>query len=137
MVLEESVLAGGLVALILGMIAFFVILAIALYIYMGFAYMAIGRKAKLHTPGLAWIPMAGPAIIAFQTSKMHWWPWLLIAGMFVPYIGPICSTLFAVFVIIWNWKMFETIKRPGWWAILLLVPIVGWVMVGVAAWSKE
>jgi hypothetical protein len=130
-------LTSGLLALIMGMIVVFVIIAIALYLYLSFAFMAIGRKAKLSSPELAWIPGVGPAIIAFQTSKMHWWPWLLIIGTFIPLVGFIFSITFAVFVIIWEWKMFETIKRPGWWALLCLIPIVNFVLIGIAAWSKD
>ena len=133
----ESLSGEGLLALIAGMIVVFTIISIAMYIYMGFAYMAIGRKAKLKTPELSWIPGLGPLILAFQASKMHWWPWLLLIGMFIPFVNFIASLLFMVFAIIWHWKLFEAVKRPGWWAILLLIPIVGLVMVGIAAWSKK
>jgi len=135
MVLGETYTAGWL-ALIMGMLVIFIIIAIALYIYLSFAFTAIARKAKLKSPGLAWIPGVGPEIIAFQTSKMHWWPWLLIIGMFIPFVKPAFSLLFAVFFVIWEWKMFERIKRPGWWALLCLIPIVNLVLYGVAAWNK-
>jgi hypothetical protein len=132
----EETLGAGVLALIMGVIVVAIIIAIGLYIYISFAFMGIGRKAKLTTPGLAWIPLVGPAIIAFQSSKMHWWPWLLIIGMFIPFIGFVFSIIFAVFGIIWQWKMFETIKRPGWWALICLIPVVNLVMYGIAAWSK-
>ena len=130
-------LTGGILAFLAGMIIFTVLISIALYIYMGFAYMAIGRKAKLKTPELSWIPGVGPLILAFQASKMHWWPWLLIIGMFIPFVAFIAGPIFMVFAIIWHWKMFESINKPGWWAILFLIPIVGLIMVGIAAWSKS
>jgi hypothetical protein len=133
----EELIGGGLLALIMGMIVVFIIVGIALYIYMSFAFMAIGRKAKLKTPELAWIPGVGPLILAFQTSKMHWWPWLLLIGTLIPVIGFIFSITFAVFAVIWYWKMFEAIKRPGWWALLCLIPIVNFVLYGIAAWSKD
>jgi hypothetical protein len=128
---------AGLIALIMGMILLFVIIAIVLYIYSSFAFMAIGKKAKLKSPGLAWIPAVGPTIISYQTSKMHWWPWLLIIGMFIPVIGFLFSITFAVFVVIWEWKMFERVKRPGWWALLCLIPVVNLVLYGIAAWSEK
>jgi hypothetical protein len=134
--LAGGALAGGLVALIMGMLVVAIIICFILWIYLSLAYMAIGKKAQLSTPGLAWIPGVGPAIIAFQASKMHWWPWLLIIGMFIPFIGAIFSIAFAVYYIIWSWKMFEAVDKPGWWAILLLIPIVNLIMVGIAAWSK-
>ncbi|MDE1848790.1 MAG: hypothetical protein KGH55_02050 [Nanoarchaeota archaeon] len=117
--------------------AFMIIFWIAVWVYMAFAFTAIAKKLKYKYPGIAWIPFVGPLIIAFQASKMHWWPWLLLIGYVVPVIGWIATVTFWVFSIIWMWKMFERIKRPGWWAILMIVPIVGLVMIGVAAWGKK
>ena len=132
-----SPLTGAFLAFIAGMLVLALLIGIALYIYMSFAFMAIGRKAKLKSPGLAWIPGIGPALIAFQSSKMHWWPWLLIIGMFIPFLNIVCSILFAIFVVIWEWKMFEVLKRPGWWALLCLIPVVNLVLFGIAAWDKK
>jgi len=63
---------------------------------------------------------------------MHWWPWLLLIVAFLPII----NLVFVVFAIIWHWKMFEAVGKPGWWAILLLIPIVNIIMLAIAAWSK-
>ena len=140
-----SALTGGVLAFIAGMLILAIILSIALYIYMGFAYMAIGRKAKLNSPGLAWIPGIGPLIIAFEASDMPSWPWFLILGIFTGFIHPFLAyafmIAFGVFAIIWEWKMFEVVKRPGWWSLLRLIPFVGilihLVLIGIAAWSKD
>ncbi len=129
--------AGGIFAAILAIIAIFFVVGIILYVYSGFAFMAIGKRAKLKVPGLAWIPLFGPMIISFQASKMHWWPWLLIIGMFIPWIGVLFSLAFWVFLIIWKWKMFEAIGRPGWWAILAIIPVVNLVLYGIAAWGNS
>ncbi len=137
------------------------ILGAAVYVYLGFAFTAIGRRAKLKTPELAWIPAVGPLIIAYQTAKMHWWPWLMFASllvMWIPFVGlfvyVVAMTILAVYSTIWMWKMFEKVKRPGWWAIigiistaLIYVPFVGLViggigsvasliLIGIAAWGK-
>jgi len=137
----ETLGLEAIMALIAGMIVFFVVLLVALYIYLGLAFTAIGKKAKLKTPGLAWIPFLGPLIIAYQTSKMHWWPWLLIIGFVIPFLNFLAIIAFTVFAYIWTWKMFEAVKKPGWWALLGLIPFVGGlvllVMYGVAAWSKD
>ncbi len=131
---------AGILAFIAGMMILAVILSIGLYIYTSFAYMAIGKKAKLKTPGLSWIPGVGPLIIAFQTSKMHWWPWLLLIGIVIPFVNFIAILVFLVFAIIWQWKMLEAIKKPGWWILLMLIPGIGtliWlILLGVAAWSE-
>lgn len=128
---------GELLTILAGMMVITIFVSIGLYIYMGLAYMALGKKAKLKTPSLSWIPGIGPLILAFQASKMHWWPWLLLIGMFIPVLNFIASPVFTVFAIIWHWKMFEAVGRPGWWGVMLLIPIVGLVLVGIAAWSKK
>lgn len=128
-------------AFLAGIIVLVAIVSIGIYIYTSFAYMAIGRKAKLNAPGLAWIPGVGPLIVAFQTSKMHWWPWLLLIGFLIPFVNFIAPLVFAVFAIIWQWKMLEAIKKPGWWILLVLIPGLGiliWlILLGIAAWSKK
>lgn len=135
MALEESAM-GGLFALAIGLVIFVIAVMIALYIYMSLAFTAIARKAKLSSPGIAWIPGVGPIIIAFRASEMHWWPWLLLIGCFIPIVNIFAGIAFTVFTIIWMWKMFEEIKKPGWWTILMLIPVVNLVMIGIAAWSK-
>ncbi|MDO8460086.1 MAG: hypothetical protein Q7S74_03185 [Nanoarchaeota archaeon] len=128
---------GPLVALALTFLLIFVILMIAAYIYTSFALMAIARKAKVKPTGIAWIPVVGPAIIASKAAKMHWWPILLLIGSGIPIIGPALSLVFLVFFIIWMWKTFEKIGKDGWWAILLIIPIVNLIILGIAAWSKK
>lgn len=144
----EELIGAGIIAMLMGMIVFILIAFAAIYVYMSMAFMAIARKARLDSPGLAWIPGVGPLIIAYQTSKMHWWPWLLLISLLVMWI-PVLGVLvyfvgmitFAVFAMIWQWKMFETVGKPGWWVLLALIPFVGGliylVMIGIAAWSKN
>lgn len=120
----------------LGIFIFFTLL-LAVYIYLSFAYSSIGKKAHLKNPGIAWIPAIGPLIITHKSSKMHWWPWLLIVGLFIPIINIFANLVFTIFIVIWHWKMFEYIKKPNWWAILMLIPIVNLVVIGIAAWSKK
>lgn len=140
----ESITAGtdpvamqALFAVLLAAILAILIYSFVWWIFAGFAYMAVARKVKQDMPGLSWIPFVGPLIVAFRTSKMPWWPWLLIIGMFLPWIGFIFSIAFAVFTVVWHWKMFEAINKPGWWSILMLIPIVNFVIIGIAAWSKK
>lgn len=133
---DESLLVG-LVGLALGFLALFLVFSLVIYIYLSLAYSAVGRKAKLKTPGLAWIPAIGPLIISYKASKMHWWPWLLLIGFVIPVIGFFANIVFMVFVVMWHWKMFESIRKPGWWSILMLIPIVNLIMIGVAAWSRK
>lgn len=103
-----------------------IIVGLAIWIYMSFAFMAIAKRLKQSAPGIAWIPGIGPLIIAFRASKMHWWPWLLIIGFFIPFLNFIAMILFVVYEIIWLYKMFKALGRPGWWAVVpMIVVIVG------------
>jgi len=136
MVLSENMLNGGIIALILGALVFFIVIGVILWVYTSLAFMAIAKKAKLKTPGIAWIPLVGPMIVAFQASKMHWWPWLLFIGCFIPVLNLIVTIALVVMFTIWQWEMFEKIKKPGWWSILCLISPLNLIFWGIAAWSK-
>ena len=139
--LPAGSLGGGLIAIILGMLVVFLIIAVIVWIYMSFAFMAIAKKAKQDMPGLAWIPGVGPLIIAFRSANMHWWPWLLLIGYFIPFVNFLVMIVFLVYTFIWQWKLFEVIGKPGWWPLLSIIPFLGpiiyLILVGVAAWSKD
>ena len=132
--------AGGVAAVLAILAAVFlfaVVASIVVYVYSSFAFMAIAKKVKYSTPGIAWVPAVGPLLITSKTAKMHWWPILLLIVFPIPYIGGLAGLAVAVFSIIWLWKTFEVLKRPGWWAILCIIPIVGLVMIGIAAWGDS
>jgi len=148
--------------LILGFLFIFII---GIYLYSSFAYSAIAKKAKHKNPGLAWIPVIGPTLISLQIAKMHWWPLLLTFFIWIPFVGIIFETILLAFTTIWDWKTFEAVKKPGWWAVfsagtsfisivfaaLLLeeeIPLavdlisltgslIFLALIGVAAWSKK
>lgn len=132
--------AAGLLALGTFGLILVLLLSVGLYIYMSFAYMVIARKNNQSSPGLAWIPGVGPMIIAYRASKMHWWPWLLLIGLIIPVVNVFAMVAFAIFVVIWHWKMFEAVNKPGWWAIFFVLPILNivfYVFIGIAAWSSD
>lgn len=137
----ESLGTNGLFALIAGMMAFFLIVGIAVWVYMSLAFRAIAIKNKQSSPDLAWIPGVGPLIIAFRASNMHWWPWLLLIGYIVPIIGILALIVFVVYAMIWQWKLFEAIGKPGWWVLMSLIPVLGGIvyliLLGIAAWGKD
>ena len=134
-------IAGGFLAFVLGMLVFFLLIAILCYVYLSIVFMSIARRGKSRfSPGIAWIPGVGPALIASDIAKMHWWPVLLLVGICLPGLGFLFVIAFAVFMVIWMWKTFEKLHRPGWWAILSVIPIVNivyLVLLGVAAWGSN
>ncbi|MBU0957207.1 MAG: DUF805 domain-containing protein [Nanoarchaeota archaeon] len=131
---------AGLFAALAAFMILFLLIGIGIWIYLSLAFMKIGKKLKQSSPGLAWIPGIGPAIIAFRGAKMHWWPWLLLIGMIIPFVNIVAGILFVIFNYIWLWKTFEAIGKPGWWPLIALIPLVGpiiyLILLGIAAWGE-
>ena len=128
---------GGLFAIIFGILMAYIVILLLLWVYVSLAFMTIGKKTNHPSPAIAWIPLIGPALISNRAAKMHWWPILLLIGGFIPYVGILFILAFMVFFIIWMWKTFEALGRPGWWALLLLAPFVNYVLLGIAAWGSN
>ncbi len=142
-----GVLAGALIAL--GILVIIALVSL-IYIYKSLAFMYIGKNAKDSLAPLAWIPYVGNTIIAYRASGMHWWPWIFI-GIYLLIMWPmmffdslIFSTIailsglvYAVFFIIWLWKLFEKVNWPGWLALLYIIPVVDLVVIGIVAWKKS
>jgi hypothetical protein len=41
-----------------------------------------------------------------------------------------CAILFGIFSLIWTWKAFEKVGRPGWWAIIgIIIELPGWILI--------
>ena len=129
-----ALLQTGLLGMIAGFMALFVIFVIALYIYMALALSSIAKRTNTKDPWLAWIPIAN-IYLATQIAKVPGWVTLSIILPFIPVLGSIA------FVIVWAWlwwKIAEIRKRPGWWGILIaIIPIVNLVLIGILAWDKK
>lgn len=130
---------------------------------MSLVYTEIGKKNNQISPGLAWIPLIGPIIICARASKMSWLP--LLPHVFVNLIaiiipfnvnsvfngsGTMSSTIIffliivfvitafsTIYLLIMRWKMFRAIRRPGWWAIMLMIPGVSVIFLLIAALGKS
>jgi hypothetical protein len=113
------------------------------YIYFSFVYYKIGKKAGLKSPGISWMPYLGKLAVIFESSKMHWWPWLLLVGgiffslsfIIVGFIignitaiktFSIAGLIFLVFTyltffiitIIWHWRTYVEVNQPGWFVLI-------------------
>ncbi len=115
---------------------------LGIYVYSSFAYMALAKKTKTEPIWLAWIPVVRYYLIAKMANR-PWWPIFLLIGYFVPYpfVRFACMIAFTVFFVLWSWKIFEKVGRPGWWSLFSLIPVVGGivflVLLGIAAWGKS
>ena len=141
---EVVVLLVAIFSIIIGTLFMVFLFVVGIYVYGSFAYMAIGKKAKDKKAWLAWIPIVGKPLLVSRIAKMPWWPVLFLLGgifIFVPVFGiVVCwmsSITFAVFFLIWRWKTYEKIGHPGWFSLLFLIPILGYVFLGIVAWNKE
>jgi len=148
---------AGILGIALGIfIAFFVIMALALYVYQSWAWFSIAKKLKYKKAWLAWIPIANFFLLPILAKKDYRWgliiliPFLLMPIMLIPLLGIIiyfCGLIFVIIMsIFWMWDIFEKRKYPGWLSLapaLMFIPIVNFfaiiahlIIIGVVAWAK-
>jgi len=111
----------------------FAIIFLAIYIYVGFAVMAIAKKTNTPREWLAFVPIANAYLMARMADLSGWYTTSLLLA-FIPTIGGMITT--ATFAYIW-WRISEKLGKPGWWGILIMVPIINLVIIGIMAWKKE
>jgi hypothetical protein len=126
-------LAGaGVLAVLGGMILVVVLLALAFYVYMALALQTIAKKTKTENAWLAWIPIANIYLMTQIGGLSGWWT-LGILAVFVPFVGSMAVA--ALMIYLW-WQICDARGKPGWWALLMLIPIVNVIMPGIIAWTK-
>ncbi|OGJ21316.1 hypothetical protein A3K73_05685 [Candidatus Pacearchaeota archaeon RBG_13_36_9] len=141
-----------------GIMVLFLLLGVAIWVYIALAHMAIARRAGQNDSisGLSWVLGFGPLLIAYILSGMHWWPWLLMLITFLLlYLGfalvlfsPVLGVLFiilsvigflvfGVYSIIWMCKMFKAVGRSIWFALLLVIlTVVGYPLAFLGAYIQ-
>jgi len=122
---------GALWGFFAAYLAISLIVGLAVYIYMAWALMVIAQKTQTPNAWLAWIPI-GNLYLMTQIAQVPWWTMLVIVLAWVPFIGYLAVIAVTLW---WWWKIAERRGKPGWYAILLLVPIANIIIPGVIAWS--
>ena len=128
----------------LGALAVFV--GLILYIYMAICLMSIAKKTNTPHPWLAWIPLANVFLMT-MIAKKHWW-WalilllsyciaMLLLGGGLNLITLILCAISIIFTILIWIGICQARNRPGWWAVLLFIPLVNLVIIGILAFSKK
>ena len=107
------------------------VVGIAAYVYFALALMAIAKKTKTDNAWLAWIPIANLYLLT-QIAGVPGWT---VLAIFLPIIPIIGGLGFLAVEIWWWWKVAEARNRPGWWGILIAIPLVNLVVVGLLAWK--
>lgn len=118
-------LGGALLAIIL-------IVILALYIYAALALMAIAKKTNTPKAWFAFIPIANIYLMTQIIGISGWWTAAVVLA-FVPILGSL--VIIAGTIYLW-WKIAEKLGKPGWWGILMLIPIVNLVLMGIMAWGE-
>lgn len=132
----SSLASGDLVAIwpwLAAYLAVTLIIGLAMYIYSALVLMAIAKKTNTAKPWLAWIPIANVYLMT-QIAKVPWWTFLVIFLTWIPFVGPLALLAALIW---WWWKISEARMRPGWWSLLMLIPVVNLVIMGVLAWSDK
>ena len=148
---------GGIFAIFAAFLIIFVGIFIIVYVYFSLTLMLTAKRLKTKNAWLAWIPLIN--IILFpKMAKKPSWPLVFIFipilfNLLTPSTSNIANNtailiLFAaiaitglVFSIHWILKILERRGKPGWWVILLFVPLfnIVWafIMWGILAWGEE
>jgi len=125
--------ANSIYAIVLGSLWIALVIALIFYVYNALVLVAIAKKTNTQNPWLAWIPFANLYLMT-QIAKVPWWTFLVVFLSWIPFVGAL-----AVLAVVtwWWWKISEARQRPGWWALLMLIPGVNLVMMGLLAWTEK
>jgi hypothetical protein len=122
--LQESEMPAGAIAAMGAMMVFFVIFALAFYVYFALCLQTIAKKTNTENAWLAWIPIVNIVLMLNIAKKPLWWIILCL----IPLVNII------IFIIVWM-AIAEARGKPNWWGILLIVPVVGIIVPGYLAFS--
>ncbi len=111
--------AGAVMALLL--------VSVAVYVYYAFSLMTIAHKTGTGSAWMAWVPILNVYLMCKVADKPGWW---LLVIMFVPFINLVLT------IILWM-RIAEVRGFPGWWGILMLVPVVNFIVPGYLAFAES
>ncbi len=114
----------GIFAALAGFMMFFLILFIAMYVYVALALQTIAQKTNTPNAWWAWIPIIQVILMLNIAKKPVWW----IILCFIPLVN------FIVFVIVWM-AIAEARNKPSWWGIMMIIPVMNLIAPGYIAWA--
>ena len=121
---QESEMPAGATAAVGAMIVVFLILGLAIYVYMALSLQTIAKKTNTENAWMAWIPIVNIILMLNIAKKPLWW----IILMLIPLVNIVIA------IIVWM-AIAEARGKPNWWGILLIVPVVGIIVPGYLAFS--
>ena len=124
---KEGLLGGAVAGMVIGILILVLLVFFLVYwIYTGFAWSVIGKKLKYKNNWLGWIPFARTAMV-LELGNFNWafaFLWL------IPILGWIALGVLSVIA---NWRIFEKRNYPGWFALIMVLSIVGKSIGGLAS----
>lgn len=112
------------VAILGGMMVFFVVCFLVMYVFVALALQTIARKTNTENGWFAWIPILNIILLLSIAKKPIWW----IVLALIPLVNIV------VIVLVWM-GVAEARGKPSWWGILVLFPVVNLIAIGYLAWS--
>jgi len=123
---EGAAGTAGLMAAMAGMLIFFLIFGLAMYIYTSLALQTIAKKTNTENAWMAWIPIINILLMLNIAKKPLWWIILCL----IPLVNIV------ILIIVWM-AIAEARKKPNWWGILMIVPVVNLIVPGYLAWAAD
>ena len=127
----STLIGAGSLAALGAFFAVIVAVGIAVYIYFAIALMTIAKKTNTKNAWFAWIPILDIYLMLMIAELPGWYLVGLLAS-FIPVIGNILVTAGMIYLF---WKVAEARNKPGWYGILMIVPVVNLIIIGMLAWS--
>lgn len=129
----EELIGVGAVGALMAFSATLLVVFLVTFVYWALATQSIAKRLKHDNPWWAWIPILNIVQITDLVKMSRWWT-LIILALMVPFVGG-----FAVLAVLtwWWWIIAERLNYPGWYSLLLLIPIVNLIVLGMMAWSKR
>ena len=116
-----------------GFIALILLIIFCSYFYQSLCLQLIAQKTGAKSAWLAWIPVANIFLMFNIAAVSYWWMVIMIVVLFIPLIGIVGFIGFSFFL---YYKIILALHKPGWLAVLLIIPVVNLVMIGYLAFSK-
>jgi len=138
----------------------YILVILVLWVYLSLAIMKIAQKTKNKNAWLAWIPVVNLLLLTDIAKVSSRWLIAPLAICVIAILNSLLSTVYttdlglgiaigfitffgfvivsvstiAFFIWLW-WKIFQAANKPGWWSVLNIIPGVGLVTIGLAAWA--
>ncbi len=116
---------GGFIWVMLGFFIVWLVLILAVYVYVAVCLMKIAKKTGTANAWLAWIPILNVFLMLQIARKPLWWFILML----IPIVNIVIS------IIVWM-EIAKAVRKPEWLGILMIIPMVNLVVPGYLAFSK-